>query len=78
MVRFHLSLPKIVLDIVFCLCYKVNVTEEMKMIHTGTISYLNSVHRKYGVWKYSMLTLKRWSDGKMTVMFERIEDETKT
>jgi hypothetical protein len=48
------------------------------MIHTGTISYLNSVHRKYGIWKYTMVTLKRWSDGKMTVMFERIEDETKT
>jgi len=40
------------------------------MIHTGTISYLNSVHRKYSIWKYTMVTLKRWSDGKMTVMFE--------
>lgn len=46
------------------------------MIHTGTISYLNSVHRKYGVWKYNMLTLKRWSDGKMTVEFRKKEDET--
>lgn len=48
------------------------------MIHTGNLSYLNSVHRKYGVWKYTMTTLKRWSDGKMTVMFKEKEDETKT
>jgi hypothetical protein len=48
------------------------------MIHRGTISYLNSVHRKYGVWKYDMYTLKRWSDGKMTVIFKEKEDETKT
>ena len=48
------------------------------MIHTGSISYLNSIHRKYGVWKYDMFTLKRWSDGKMTVMFRKKEDETNT
>jgi hypothetical protein len=46
------------------------------MIHTGTISYLNSVHRKYGVWKYDMYTLKRWPNGKMTVEFRKKEDET--
>jgi len=46
------------------------------MIHSGNISYLNSVHRSYGVWKYSMVVLKRWSDGKMTVMFKEKESET--
>ena len=46
------------------------------MIHTGNISYLNSVHRKYGVWKYDMYTLKRWPNGKMTVEFRKKEDET--
>lgn len=39
------------------------------MIHSGNLSYLNSVHRKYGVWKYYMHTLKQWSDGKYTVEF---------
>ena len=44
------------------------------MIHSGTLSYLNKVHRSYGVWKYNMVTLKRWSDGKMTVEFREKED----
>ena len=44
------------------------------MIHSGTLSYLNKVHRSYGVWKYTMVTLKRWSDGKMTVMFKVKEE----
>ena len=48
------------------------------MIHSGTLSYLNSVHRKYGVWKYYMHTLKQWSDGKYTVEFREKKDETKT
>jgi hypothetical protein len=48
------------------------------MIHSGNISYLNSVHRKYGVWKYNMFMLKQWSDGKMTVEFREKESETKT
>ena len=39
------------------------------MIHSGNLSYLNSVHRKYGVWKYNMFMLKQWSNGKMTVEF---------
>lgn len=39
------------------------------MIHSGTITYLNKVHReKYG-YKYFMKTLRQWSDGKYTVMF---------
>ena len=67
---------KITVDLLLRLRYSYcNKSKEVEMIHSGTISYLNSVHRKYGVWKYNMLTLKRWSDGKMTVMFERIEDE---
>ena len=48
------------------------------MIHSGNLSYLNSVHRKYGVWKYNMFVLKQWSNGKMTVIFKEKEDETKT
>jgi len=39
------------------------------MIHSGTLSYLNKVHRSYGVWEYRMHTLKCWSDGKYTVQF---------
>jgi len=39
------------------------------MIHSGNLSYLNKVHRSYGVWKYRMHILKCWSDGKMTVQF---------
>ena len=45
------------------------------MIHTGNLSYLNKVHRSYGVWKYTMVTLKHWSDGKMTVEFREKENE---
>ena len=48
------------------------------MIHSGNLSYLNSVHRKYGVWKYNMFMLKQWSDGKMTVEFREKESETNT
>jgi hypothetical protein len=48
------------------------------MIHTGNLSYLNKVHRSYGVWKFNMFLLKKWSDGKMTVEFREKEDETKT
>jgi hypothetical protein len=48
------------------------------MIHSGNLSYLNSVHRSYGVWQYYMHTLKQWSDGKMTVEFREKESETKT
>lgn len=47
------------------------------MIHSGNLSYLNAVHRKYGVYKYWMKLLKNWSDGKMTVEFIRNENETK-
>ena len=47
-------------------------------IHSGTLSYLNKVHRSYGVWQYYMHTLKQWSDGKYTVEFRAKEDETKT
>jgi hypothetical protein len=43
------------------------------MIHTGNASYLNSVHRKYGVLKYDMFMLKRWPNGKMTVEFREKE-----
>jgi len=49
-----------------------------KKIHTGNLSYLNRVHRQYGVWEYNMYQLKRWSDGKITVEFRKKEDETKT
>jgi hypothetical protein len=48
------------------------------MIHSGNLSYLNSEHRIYGVWKYNMFMLKQWSDGKMTVEFREKESETKT
>ena len=47
-------------------------------IHSGTLSYLNKVHRSYGVWQYYMHTLKQWSDGKYTVEFREKESETKT
>jgi hypothetical protein len=49
-----------------------------KKIHSGNLSYLNRVHKEYGVWKYNMFMLKKWSDGKMTVEFREKEDETKT
>jgi hypothetical protein len=50
-----------------------------QLIHTGNLSYLNRVHRNYGVHRYWMKLLKHWSDGKTTVEFmERKEDETKT
>lgn len=39
------------------------------MIHTGTISYLNKIHKQYGVHKYWIKTLKVWCDGKHTVEF---------
>lgn len=40
------------------------------MIHSGTLSYLNKVHReKYGVHKYWMHTIRQWADGKYTVQF---------
>lgn len=45
-------------------------------IHSGTLSYLNRVHRKYGVWKYNMFMVKCWPDGKMTVIFKEKENET--
>lgn len=46
------------------------------MIHSGTLSYLNGVHRRYGgIFKYRMVVLKRWSDGKLTVKFEKVQDE---
>lgn len=48
------------------------------MTHTGNLSYLNSLHRKYGIWEYNMYILKKWCDGKMTVEFIKIgrkEDE---
>lgn len=45
------------------------------MIHSGTLSYLNRLHRQYGIWKYSMYVIKRWSDGKLTVEFRKKEDE---
>jgi len=45
------------------------------MIHSGTISYLNKVHRKYGIWEYDMFMLNQWPDGKMTVEFRKKEDK---
>lgn len=48
------------------------------MIHTGNLSYLNKLHKQYGIWKYNMFALKQWSDGKLTVEFRKVENETKT
>jgi hypothetical protein len=46
------------------------------MIHSGTLSYLNKVHReKYGVHQYWMKTLRRWSGNKYTVMFVKQDQE---
>lgn len=45
-------------------------------IHSGNLSYLNRVHKQYGIFKYWMRVLNVWSDGKMTVEFVRREDET--
>ena len=45
------------------------------MIHSGSLSYLNGVHKRLGIWKYSMKVIRKWSDGKYTVMFERKENE---
>ena len=55
-------------------------TKEDKMkqnIHSGNLSYLNRVHRQYGIFNYNMFLLKQWSDGKMTVEFRK-KDETET
>lgn len=49
-----------------------------KNIHSGNMSYLNKVHKQYGVHTYNMYMLKTWSDGKITVEFRKKEDETKT
>jgi hypothetical protein len=50
-------------------------TEGNKMkIHSGNLSYLNRIHRQYGIFKYNMFVLKNWSDGKMTVEF-RLKEE---
>ena len=51
---------------------------KQRLIHSGNISYLNKVHKQYGVYKYNMYMLKQWSDGKMTVEFREKEDETQT
>lgn len=46
------------------------------MIHSGSLSYLNGVHKRLGgIWKYSMIVVRKWSDGKYTVRFERKENE---
>ena len=46
-----------------------------QLIHTGNLSYLNRVHRNYGVHRYWMKLLKHWSDGKTTVEFVERENE---
>lgn len=45
------------------------------MIRSGSLSYLVRVHKELGFWQYSMKILRKWSDGKYTVMFERKQDE---
>lgn len=45
------------------------------LIHTGNLSYLNRVHRNYGVHRYWMKLLKRWPNGKTTVEFVERENE---
>lgn len=45
------------------------------MVRSGSLSYLNQVHKEYGIWTYRMKILKRWADGKYTVLFEKkVED----
>lgn len=39
-------------------------------IHSGNLSYLNNVHRKYGRTNYYMVMLKVWPNGKFTVGFK--------
>ena len=46
------------------------------MIHSGNLSYLNKLHKQYGIWKYSMKVLKVWSDSKYTVLFQEKLNET--
>ena len=45
-------------------------------IRSGSLSYLTKVHKELGIWNYSMKILRKWSDGKYTVMFERKENES--
>lgn len=47
-------------------------------VRSGSMSYLNQVHKQLGFWRYSMKVLKRWSDGKYTVLFEERKDENET
>lgn len=56
----------------------VEVIMKQRLIHTGNLSYLNKVHRGYGIYRYWMKQLRQWPDGKMTVEFMEKEDETKT
>jgi hypothetical protein len=44
-------------------------------IHSGSMSYLNKLHKQYGVFKFNMKILKKWSDDKYTVSFEEKENE---
>lgn len=45
-------------------------------VRSGSLSYLCNVHKQLGIWKYSMKVLRKWSDGKYTVLFEEKENET--
>jgi hypothetical protein len=45
-------------------------------VRSGSLSYLCNVHKQLGIWKYSMKVLRKWSDGKYTVLFEEKQNET--
>lgn len=69
---------KLAVDFIVTNAYIEYTREETKMnmkIHSGDLSYLNRVHKQYGIFKYWMRVLNVWSDGKMTVEFVRREDE---
>ena len=66
------EIMKIILDIVLRMDY--NLHMKMKgntmQVRSGSLSYLTQVHKQLGIWKYSMKVLRKWSDGKYTVLFE--------
>jgi hypothetical protein len=47
-------------------------------VRSGSLSYLVGVHKELGIWKYTMRILRKWSDGKYTVLFEEKQNEIET
>lgn len=47
-------------------------------VRSGSLSYLNQVHKQLGIWTYTMQIIRKWSDGKYTVLFQEKDDEAQT